>query len=96
MVVPQFPFGPLTAALRLVPVVTPRTNERPRLFEYAADGKAEELRQLLAWGTIGSVKVLDSKGRTALNIAVTEEHLDVVQARGGVLPAGREGRHEGR
>ena len=50
-----------------------------RLFDFAAQGKAEELRQLLANGTIGSIKVLDSKGRTALNIAVSEEHLDVVQ-----------------
>ena len=52
-----------------------------RLFDFAAQGKAEELRQLLADGTIGSIKVLDSKGRTALNIAVSEEHLNVIQAR---------------
>ncbi len=50
---------------------------RPRLFSFASDGKVQELQELLS--TLKSVKVLDSKGRTALNIAVTEEHLDMVK-----------------
>ncbi len=48
-----------------------------RLFSFAAAGKVEELQQLLP--SLKSIKVLDSKGRTALNIAVSEEHLSVVQ-----------------
>ena len=50
-----------------------------RLFAFAAEGKAEELSQLLTSGEVKSIKVLDSKGRTALNIAISEEHLNVAQ-----------------
>ncbi|GAX73851.1 hypothetical protein CEUSTIGMA_g1301.t1 [Chlamydomonas eustigma] len=51
-----------------------------RLFSFASEGKVAELQLLLSDGSIKSVKVLDSKGRTPLNIAVTKEHLEVVQA----------------
>jgi ankyrin repeat protein len=53
-----------------------------RLFEFALHGKTSELKQLLSSGEVPSIKVLDSRGRTALNIAVTEEHLEVVEVRG--------------
>lgn len=50
-----------------------------RLFTYAGSGDVQQLQQLLSSGDVPSVRVLDSKGRTALNIAVTEKCLPAVQ-----------------
>lgn len=50
-----------------------------RLFELAADGKAAELRKLLAEEAIESVCVMDSGGRTPLNLAILSGNLDAVK-----------------
>ncbi|KAF5839130.1 ankyrin repeat-containing domain protein [Dunaliella salina] len=52
----------------------------PRLFDLAGDGKAEELRKLLAEEAIESVRVMDSGGRTPLNLAILSGNLDAVKA----------------
>lgn len=51
-----------------------------RLFEYAATGALSELQGLLKNGSVPSVRVLDSKGRTALNIAISEKQLEIAKA----------------
>lgn len=51
-----------------------------RLFEYAASGSVAELQELLAGGGIKSLKLMDSQGRTAVNIAVAEGKIDMVKA----------------
>ncbi|KAG1664028.1 hypothetical protein FOA52_010447 [Chlamydomonas sp. UWO 241] len=51
-----------------------------RLFEYAAAGNVEELQELLAGGAIKSLKLMDSQGRTAVNIAASEGKIGMVKA----------------
>mmetsp|Transcript_37449 Transcript_37449/g.83334 ORF Transcript_37449/g.83334 Transcript_37449/m.83334 type:complete len:429 (-) Transcript_37449:478-1764(-) len=50
-----------------------------RLFKFAQDGKAVELRELLTSGAVTSLRVVDSQGRTPMNLAVTEEHMEVIK-----------------
>lgn len=50
-----------------------------RLFQYAEEGLAAKLKALLEDGSIKSIRALDGEGRTALNIAVTEEKMEVVK-----------------
>ncbi len=80
--------GPLLRPGSLPPSPGSRTlpDRRPlaprRLFDFADEGKVEELSAMLKSREISSLRVMDSKGRTALNIAVTEEHLDVAKVCG--------------
>lgn len=53
----------------------------PRLFALAGDGKATELKQLLSSPDEGieSVRVMDSGGRTPLNLAILSGDLETVK-----------------
>ncbi len=59
----------------------------PRLFQLTGEGKSEELRALLAGGTIKSVRVTDTKGITPINTAVLAESLETIQVRFSGSPA---------
>lgn len=50
-----------------------------RIFELAADGKSAELRKVLAEESVESVCVMDSGGRTPLNLAILSSNLDAVK-----------------
>ena len=50
-----------------------------RLFDLAGDGKAAELRALLKDESIESMCVMDSGGRTPLNLAILSGNLDAVK-----------------
>eukprot|EP00882_Tetradesmus_deserticola_P007866 GHRQ01008280.1.p1 GENE.GHRQ01008280.1~~GHRQ01008280.1.p1 ORF type:complete len:485 (+),score=219.30 GHRQ01008280.1:147-1457(+) len=58
-----------------------------RLFDYAAGGRVEELGQLLASGAVRSLKVVDSDGQHALNMAVRNKQDAMVQALLRIDPA---------
>lgn len=51
-----------------------------RLFDYAVEGRVEELGQLVASGAVRSLKVVDSDGQHVLNLAVRHKQDAVVQA----------------
>ena len=62
-----------------------------RLFQYAEEGAAESLSELLAGGTVGSVRVCDSVGRSPINLAISAESLKTIQVSKGGRAGGREG-----
>eukprot|EP00798_Chlamydomonas_sp_ICE-L_P007479 gene7479-624_t len=50
-----------------------------RLFTFCEEGQATELKALLEGDSIKSVRVVDSDGRTPINLAVVAESLEIVQ-----------------
>eukprot|EP00878_Enallax_costatus_P016912 GHUV01017754.1.p1 GENE.GHUV01017754.1~~GHUV01017754.1.p1 ORF type:complete len:411 (+),score=140.65 GHUV01017754.1:1100-2332(+) len=50
-----------------------------RLFDHAAEGRVEELQQLLDSGAVKSLKVTDNEGNHCLNLAIRNNQMPVVQ-----------------